>query len=109
MTEGVVAGHHRVVTAEGGAVQMAEGVVCESIPTSDATEKVMIEKLAKGLADKVKRDGVDAGVDVAETEPDDAKRVPVLVVVAVRLGIEVEPQHERVVRQETDDKYYDKR
>ena len=57
----------------------------------------------ESAADTVERYRVDAGVDEAETEADDPKGVPEVVVDLCGLGIEVEPQHEDVVGQEAED------
>jgi len=64
---------------------------------------VTIEVLAERAADEVQSDRVDARVEKAETEADDPERVPEVVVLVHRLGIQVEPQHEHVVRQEANE------
>jgi len=74
-----------------------------------AAEQVPVEVFAEHAADEVQRHGVHAGVDEAQTEADDAERVPVVVVLVVRVRVEVEPHHEHVIRQEADHEYDDER
>lgn len=97
VAEGVVGGDDGVLTSVGGAVDMDEGDVTVLGVLAEAAHQVAVEVLAERLADEVQGDGVDAGVDVAEAEADDAEGVPEVVVVIVGVRVEVEPQHEYVV------------
>lgn len=74
-----------------------------------AAEQVSVEVFAKHAADEVQRHRVHARVDEAQTEADDAERVPIVVVHVLRVRVEMEPNHEHVVRQEADHEYDDER
>ena len=56
--------------------------------------------LAEIGADEVERYGIDARIGVGKDEGDDLQRVPIVVVIFLRIGIEVEPQKVEVHRQE---------
>jgi hypothetical protein len=55
-------------------------------------------------ADEVERYGIDARIGVGQDEADDLQRVPEVVVIFLRIGIEVEPQKVDVDRQEANKK-----
>jgi len=114
---GGVAGDHGVVTSARRAVDVREVDVLDggldggrTGPGERATaEQVPVEVFAEHAADEVQRHGVHARVDEAQAEADDAKRVPVVVVLVARVRVEVEPHHEHVVWQEADHEYDDER
>lgn len=56
--------------------------------------------LAEIGADEVESHGIDARIGVGKDEADNLQRVPVVVVIFLRIGIEVEPQKVNVDRQE---------
>lgn len=91
VTDGVVTSHHGVVSAERGTVEVVQSVVADLVSGSYAAEQVLVEVLAERLADEVESDGVDARVDVAQTETHYSESVPDFVVVVMRVGIEVKP------------------
>jgi hypothetical protein len=113
-----------LMIALNGAVEVDEGVrgsvltaaLVESVATSSiawnllrttATEKVTVEVLAEGSADEVKSDGVDAGVEEAHAEANNAQGMPEVVVLHHGIWIQVEPHHEHVVWQEANDEDHD--
>lgn len=112
-----VTGDDRVVAAARRAVEVREVDVLDGGLDGDgagpgeraAAEQVTVEVFAEHAADEVQGHRVDARVDEAQAEADDAERVPVFVVRVARVRVEVEPHHEHVVRQEADHEYDDER
>lgn len=84
-------------------VHRVHHIISDFIRGPHAAEQVLVEMFPERFADKVESYGVDARVDVAETESDDAERVPHFIVVVVRGGVKMKPQHEGVIRQEAND------
>ena len=64
---------------------------------------------SEGSRNPVKSDGIYAGVDKRQAKTDDTKEMPKFVVILLSFRVVVEPQHEHVVRQETDSEHDDKR
>lgn len=58
--------------------------------------------LPERTADPIQRDGIRAGVEVAQAEAHDPEVVPELVVRFLGVRVEVEEQHEHVVRKKAD-------
>lgn len=66
------------------------------------TEEVPVEVFSESTADTVQCYRIDARVDEAETEPDDAKCVPETIkLLHSGVLVAVEPQHEDMLREET--------
>lgn len=112
-----MAGDHGVVAPAWRAVDVREvdvlggGLDGDGGGTGEraAAEQVPVEVFAEHAADEVQGHRVDARVDEAQAEANDAERVPVVVVHVPRERVEVEPHHEHVVRQEADHEYDDER
>lgn len=84
VTDRVMTCHHRVVSAKRyRAVEVVDGVVADLVGGANTAEQILVEMFAESFADKVQSDGIDAGVYVTEAEPDDAKRVPEVIVVVM--------------------------
>jgi len=112
-----VAGEDRVVTTARRAVDVRQVDILDGGLDGGragpgeraAAEQVPVEVFAEYATDEIQRHWVDAGVDEAQAEADDAERVPVVVVIVTRARAEVKPHHEHVVRQEANHEYDDER
>lgn len=109
LTQSVVTGDEGAVSLVASrAVDVGQAHVVGATRLVTPAEQVAVEVLPEGLADAVESDGVDAGVDEAQTEADDPVAVPEGIEVVLSRRVEVEPEHEGVVGQEAHDEDDDK-
>lgn len=64
----------------------------------DVEEQISVKVFSKGATNTIQCDWINTRVDEAETEADNARAMPVDVVDLIEVWVEVERQHEDVVR-----------